>query len=1683
MTSKVLFCLLQDLVNGRTLHKPETLFKRNLYPKGTMTVRQYVQAFFIGTEAILKKAGYFLLALLILPAPARAQSGGVITTVAGNGTRGTPVDGSPALSTPLDGQYAIAVDVSGAVYIAVYPAVYKFTPGGNIHLVAGNGTYGFSGDGGPATAAAMYGPRGLALDSQGNLYISDGDRVRKVSTSGVITTIAGNGIGGFGGDGKSATAANLYAPTGIAVDASGNLYIADSGNARIRKITPAGIISTIAGTGELGYNGDGGPATSAQIGQPTSIALDGAGNLYFADGSGNPVRKISPSGVITRFAGVPNKYGNSGDGGPATSAQLAYPAGLAADSMGNVYISSSPLVRKVTPDGTITTVAGTSSGFSGDGGPAAAAQLSYPTAIALDKSGTKLFIADSFNERMRMIDFSQSAGSGGIAGAGPAVTIVSPSNAQTVSTSSITVSGTATDAGHGNNGISSVAVNGGRANGDTAAGGNTANWDRTIALTPGSNTITVIATDNSSGHNATTQSITVTYSPPVVTPTSDAPNVGFAVLQSNGGQTTPAGLLVFSSVQNGIITSEAGVPASEPIKNGLLFCEFNLGSVDTGIAIANSNADAAALQLELWSADGSTKLDTTGFTLPGRHQIARLIDELFPDFMQSNTGTIRVSLIVRSSLPVGIITLRLTQNYQGEAILTTLPVTNIDRPVSSQPAYFPQIADGGGYATQLILQNPSSKSMQGSIGFYGQDGKNLSLSFGGQVLATLPYSIPPNGLFFAKTDGTSAAVVTGSAVVRPDSGQSTPSGTAIFSLLSDGSLVTEAAVPASPLLRHARIFVDYSAYRNTGVALTAPANVTLQMQLIGTGSSNSQTVTASLNVLADSQTAKFVNELFPKIPANFIGVLEISGNSDFAALTLRETTTPGGDALFTTLPVANPDAPQAATLIFPHLVIGGGYQTQIILVSNATLAGNPLTAAGVKSNVDVVSTGTISFIASGDGQPLPVLIGGSLLSSYNFAVPAGSALAILPALTAARPAILTTKLPDARVGLPYTAQLMAGGGLAPYNAWAVTGGTQLPPGLALNAAAGTIAGTPPLLSSTTSSRQDCFFIQVNDAGAPPQTSPAKMLCITTRLPALSFPLPPVLIPGAVVNQPYDYVLPLPDGGIGPTFHYQLGRYGHGDFGVFGGGFPPFGVTVTPDGHVSGRPAAGTDKKGIYTFNICAIDDSTGESDCPETRLTVIPPPRRTVTVTKAGPGNGTVTLAPPAAVCNPDCNSISATFPDDGLAKARLTAAADATSVFTGWTKDCTGVQTCNLLMSRDYDVVANFQKLVPVLITFRGTGTGQIINSTPPGIQNCRVGRADGCTASFPVGTAVNLFQQADAGSAFVSWTGCDEPNGQICIFTIKADEENHGVSVRFDAGSPVASFSWTPASPSTNQSVQFTDTSTGSPTSWHWTFGDSVFSELQNPTHSYSAAGTYTVTLTVTNAAGSNTTTKAITVSAVNAPSAGFTWAPASPNTNQSVQFTDTSTGSPASWLWDFGDSGNSTLQNPTHTYTAAGTYTVSLTVTNAGGSNTVTKSITIADATVNLAFAITSATCIYLQDDNVTYGSGGADYTITISGTGAGPVGSILFMPSSSSGSICGSKCPSDSYSNTSWGNPNLSNFLHSSNAERQSGQPAATSWSETIHIALLAKGLSTTVSGYVTIPNTSQIVRDQRRLVCQ
>ncbi|HVF63172.1 MAG TPA: RHS repeat-associated core domain-containing protein [Casimicrobiaceae bacterium] len=329
----------------------------------------------------------------------------LITTVVGNGNSGFGGDGGPATQALLRGTTGVAVGPDGSLYLTDdgNNRIRRVGPNGVITTVAGNGVAGFSGDGGPAVNASLRSPAGVALAPDGSLYIADNNRIRRVGLDGIINTVAGNGVLGFSGDGGPAPQASLRNPSGVAVGPDGSLYFSDEDNNRIRRVGLDGIISTVAGNGVTGFSGDGGLATQASLGgDPDGIAVGPDGSLYITDDNNKRIRRVGPDGIITTVAGN-GVSGFSGDGGLATLASIGDPDGVTVGPDGSVYIADDDnnRIRRVAPGGIITTLAGNgSSGFAGDGGPAARASIRNPEGLAVGPDGS-LYLAD--NNRIRRV--------------------------------------------------------------------------------------------------------------------------------------------------------------------------------------------------------------------------------------------------------------------------------------------------------------------------------------------------------------------------------------------------------------------------------------------------------------------------------------------------------------------------------------------------------------------------------------------------------------------------------------------------------------------------------------------------------------------------------------------------------------------------------------------------------------------------------------------------------------------------------------------------------------------------------------------------------------------------------------------------------------------------------------------------------------------------------------------------------------------------------------------------------------------------------------------------------------------------------------------------------------------------------------------------------------------------------
>ncbi len=818
-----------------------------------------------------------------------------IATFAGTGTAGFAGDSGTAIQARLANPTGVAVDGAGNLYIADShnDRIRRVDPSGTIVTFAGGGDA--FGDGGPALEAQLDFPADLAVDGAGNVYIADAlnRRIRRVDPSGTIVTFAGGG--NVFGDGSPALEAQLDYPAGVAVDGAGNVYIADLGSNRIRRVDPSGTIATVAGTGKRGFAGDGGAAVEAMLANPTDVAVDEAGNLYIADAYNGRIRRVDISGTIATIAGT-GERGFAGDGGPAVDAQLADPLGVAVDGAGNLYIADAYnyRIRRVDLSGTIATIAGTGErGFAGDGGAAVTARLDLPTGVEVDPAGN-LYIADAYGNRilkLTPVDGSM---------------LVYPTGPAAVQPFSITDRG---------------------------------------------------------GISLSSQGLF----PSML--------VGYGHVEADDGMIAPAGLAIIGLRRNGILVSEAGVPAVPAVLEGRIFAETD-GAVRTGLAIANPNDGAATIGFFFTNSNGMD-YGHGSFMLGPREQTARFLDE---DPFNGGSGMLG-TFTFTSNQPVAVTAMRGFVNERSEFLMTTLPVAPLTAPTGGT-VYFPQFADGAGWATQVILVNPTDAPILGSVQFRSPGSATAPAAPAALTLADgrtgseFTYSIPPRSATRLETANPAGSTQqSGSVRVVADPGSPVPSGVSVFAYERGGVTVSETGVPASAPGAAFRVYVETSGAPGqpgavrSGIALTntseTAAAVTLEMTALD-GTSTGPA--ASLTIPASGQVARFIDQIFPALTPPFSGILRIastprtpfhSRGEDMAVVGLRQTINERGEIVVTTTPPSDEDsATTASDLFFPQLVDSRGWTTQFILYSGAPGG---------------TSSGSLRFTRQ-DGQPLELSV-------------------------------------------------------------------------------------------------------------------------------------------------------------------------------------------------------------------------------------------------------------------------------------------------------------------------------------------------------------------------------------------------------------------------------------------------------------------------------------------------------------------------------------------------------------------------------------------------------------------------------------------------------------------------------------------------------------------------------------
>ncbi|MBI4475089.1 MAG: hypothetical protein HY646_20650, partial [Acidobacteria bacterium] len=626
-------------------------------------------------------------------------------------------------------------------------------------------------------------------------------------------------------------------------------------------------------------------------------------NLYIADSVNMRIRKVGPDGIISIAAGDGTE-GFTGDGDLAVTAQFESPTGVAVDADGNLFIADAGnnRIRKVSPDGFIVTVAGDgTAGFGGDGGLATLAQLSSPSGVAVDRAGN-LYIADAGNHRIRMVSPD-----------GIIVTI----------------------AGDGNQGFGGDGMDATMAQLDSPS----------AVAVDGRGNVFIADTNNSRIRKITFGAVTPEFNitdrggaSSVSAGLADSIGVGYGIIRPDTGNTTPSGLAIFGFRENNILVSEAGVPATPAILSGRIYAEVG-GAVNTGIAIANPNDDAATVTFFFTNANGN--FGAGAMTVPARGQIAKFLNQAPFNSGDSVSGTFTFT----SSVPIAVIALRGLTNERGEFLITTLPLADLSAPASSTALVFPHFADGGGWTTQMVLVNPGDTVLSGAVQFRDPSGQAATVSVGDQTDTSFNYSIPARSSQKLPTTGATSSILTGSVRVVPATGTAAPSGLAIFSFRISGTTVAEAGVPAVPAGAAFRIYAETAGNFSsgaigsiqTGLAIanmsSAATTVTLELaKLDGTSAG----LTGTLQVPANGQISTFLNQIqgFATLETPFKGVLRVSGPASLSMVGLRGRYNERADFLITTTPPVNEaGTPTSSTLYFPHVVDGGGYTTQFILFS------------------------------------------------------------------------------------------------------------------------------------------------------------------------------------------------------------------------------------------------------------------------------------------------------------------------------------------------------------------------------------------------------------------------------------------------------------------------------------------------------------------------------------------------------------------------------------------------------------------------------------------------------------------------------------------------------------------------------------------------------------------------------
>ena len=935
---------------------------------------------------------------------------GVISTVAGGGTA-QPATGVAATAAPLS-PTGIAVDAVGNLYIA-NGSILRIGPDGIITvLVRRTGTFGGrggficspTGDGGPASDAVVCYPNRLALDSAGNLYLTDGGRVREITTDGIIHIVAGGDSCSIdGSDGQPATSVCLQAFS-IAVDGNGNLYISEADTSgltrsdpgRVRKVTPEGVITTIVANNVSGFAGDGGQATSARLWQPGPIAVDTAGNLYIVDYGNNRVRKVTTGGVIRTVAGNGTR-GFAGDGGPATAAAIRPPLDLVVDRSNNLYILEDGLVRKITSNGVISTIAGCFTGVCAgapnqDGVLATQAVLITERRIAIDAAST-LYILQ--NDRVRKV------GADGII-----TTVTTFDSAYNVlgfalapsggfyinsrqrddcrllklspdgSITTVAGSGPCGFGGNGDGGPATAAEVSGISDIEVDSAGNIylAEGDRVRKISTDGIINTVAGANIVHGFSGDGGAATSAQFNDFQKMAVDS--AGNLYISDNGNhrirKVSPARADQSFSLASASADYRATIPVTGPMAVGYGIVQPNARNTNpsgiavfsfrsNGVLVSETAVPASALRQSGRIYAESAGPVRTGIAIANPNNEAAVIPFYFTDKDGTtvNPGTMRLpaheqyaafldeppyqgteaarSFTFTASIPVAAIALRLYANERGEPLMTTLPVNPASQNATDSPFSNGNIIlphfAAGGGWTTQLLLVNPS---------------DQTLSGSVEMDALYTYTIAPRSSVKIVT-GNSDLIRTGIVRVTPTRGGGSPVVSSVFTFSSNGITVTENGIATTGIASSFRVFAEFDSQQHlqTGIAIanTAAGVANLQFELL-TLDGRPSGYAGSTTLEANGHLSMFLNEIpgLKNLPSTFRGVLHIASNTPISAIGLRTRYNERGDFLISTTPaIADNASTGADELVFPQVVSGGGYTTEFILMNSSGTSEGTLT--------------------------------------------------------------------------------------------------------------------------------------------------------------------------------------------------------------------------------------------------------------------------------------------------------------------------------------------------------------------------------------------------------------------------------------------------------------------------------------------------------------------------------------------------------------------------------------------------------------------------------------------------------------------------------------------------------------------------------------------------------------------